>query len=47
MELLETAVDGHVGWVIRLGVDPAFDNLRSETKFQDLVRRVGVPQAAR
>ena len=47
MELLRTAVDGHVGWVVRLGVDPAFETLRSEPQFQELVRRVGVPLPTR
>ena len=45
LELLANAVDGHVGWVVRLGVDPAFESLHSEPEFHELVRRVGIPSA--
>ena len=43
LELLKTAVNGHVGWVVRLGIDPAFESLRSDPQFQELVHRVGIP----
>lgn len=45
LSFLEQAVDQHVGWVVRLGVDPALDGLRAEARFTKLERRVGVPRA--
>jgi tetratricopeptide (TPR) repeat protein len=42
--LLQKAADEHVGWVVRLGVDPAFDDLRAEPEFQNLMRRLSVPR---
>jgi Flp pilus assembly protein TadD len=44
--LLQKAADEHVGWVVRLEVDPAFDSLRSEPKFQQLVRQIRVPESS-
>jgi TolB-like protein/DNA-binding winged helix-turn-helix (wHTH) protein/Tfp pilus assembly protein PilF len=43
IELLEQATDQKVGWVISLGVEPGFDSLRDEPRFQRLSKRVGVP----
>lgn len=45
LELLEKATDEKVGWVISLGVEPGFDSLRTETRFQKLKGRVGIPAA--
>ncbi len=42
---LEKAVEQHVGWVVRPGVDPALDNLRAEPRFKELGRRVHNPAA--
>lgn len=43
---LEKAVDQHVGWVVRLGVDPALDPIRTEPQFEQLSQRIGIPQTA-
>jgi len=44
IQLLEKAADERVGWVILLGVDPAFDTLRGQPQFEKLKRRVGIPK---
>jgi hypothetical protein len=41
---LEKAYDGRDFILVFLKVDPAFDRLRADPRFADLVRRVGLPQ---
>ena len=42
--LLEKAYAERDADLVSLKVDPVWDNLRSDPRFQDLVRRVGLPQ---
>jgi hypothetical protein len=39
---LEKAYDQHDLQLQYLGADPAYDPLRSDTRFQDLLRRIGL-----
>ncbi len=41
---LRKAVGDRSVWLIYLNVDPIFDSLRSDARFADVVRQVGVPQ---
>jgi TolB-like protein/Tfp pilus assembly protein PilF len=40
---LHTAYDGHAVWMSYLAVDPVFDRFRSDQRFQDLLRHLGMP----
>jgi len=42
-EWLEGAYREHDTFLPWLNVDPEFDSLHSDTRFQDLVRRIGIP----
>jgi len=42
LRLLEAAYAAHDGWLMALNVEPRFDPLRSEPRFQELVRRMGL-----
>jgi len=41
---LEKAYEERSGWLIWLRAEPISDPLRSDPRFQDLLRRVGLPQ---
>jgi hypothetical protein len=41
IRFLQKAADEHVGWVVRLGIDPALDSLRAEPDFNKLKERIG------
>ena len=45
-EFLEAAYRERVSLLIFLGAIPTFDNIRSDPRFADLLRRMGLPQAS-
>jgi hypothetical protein len=42
-EWLDKALHGHSDMMIYLNVDPRLDSIRSDSRFTELVRRVGIP----
>ena len=46
MQYLERAYQDRLAELVRLRVNPAYDGLRSDPRFQDLIRRIGLPQTS-
>ena len=42
-EWLEKSFQERSVWLINIKTDPQFDGLRSDTRFQNLVKRIGIP----
>lgn len=47
LEFLERAFECRDGWLTWLGVEPRFDPLRTNTRFRDILGRIGLPQQSR
>ncbi|MGB9067787.1 MAG: protein kinase [Candidatus Acidiferrales bacterium] len=45
MDCLEKSWDERCHWLIYLHIDPSMDDLRSDPRFDDLLKRVGLPAA--
>ncbi len=43
IEYLEKSYEEHSHWLIYLHIDPGMDELRNDSRFQDLLKRVGLP----
>ena len=43
IECLEKSFEEHSHWLIYLHIDPSMDALRPDPRFQDLLRRIGLP----
>ena len=44
IDWLEIAFKQHGEWMVLLKVDPRFDSLRDDSRFQDLMRRMNFPE---
>ncbi len=42
LEWLGKACEERFGWLVFLNVEPIFDNLRPDRRFEELLRRVGL-----
>ena len=45
LDYLEKSYEDHSHWLIYLHIDPTMDDLRSEPRFQNLLKRIGLPAA--
>jgi tetratricopeptide (TPR) repeat protein len=43
MEYLERAYEERSHWLIYLHIDPSMDGLRSDSRFEEMLRRIGLP----
>jgi hypothetical protein len=43
MQYLETAYQGHTAMLLELQVNPAYDDLHSDPRYKELIRRIGLP----
>ncbi len=46
LDYLEKSYEDHSHWLIYLHIDPTMDDLRNDPRFQDLLKRVGLPAAS-
>ena len=46
MDCLEKSYEEHSHWLLYLHIDPSMDALRDNARFQDLLRRIGLPARA-
>jgi len=44
IDWLERAFGERDSWLVYLNVEPAFDGLRGEVRFQDLLKKIGIPK---
>ncbi len=45
LDYLEKAYEERTGWMLWIGCDPFLNNLRTEPRFKELVRKIGPPEA--
>ena len=43
MRYLDIAYQCHTAWLLELQLNPAYDDLHSDPRYQELIRRIGLP----